>query len=301
MSYEFDLKDVKTKEVSLVDRAAIKRTFLLVKRKEGAMGGQGQGPGMEGPDGKTVVSSSVLKAVIQMAKPAIERLVSLASEMEEMQGVGEEGDPTTDKQEGSQLSKEIATEFRAIMGILESVLQKYPSAAQKNNDLDPDGKGDRDLENAELVKSIEDLTVNLKALSVKIEELEKKAATPPPPPVSDSDVAPVKKDAESDASKETRAELTKSLGETKEEVKKMLDTRGVELTKMFQDAAKEEFGKVVSRVEAIEKALTGDDTGKPPTGKKEDYKRTYGSEDVDSKVTEESNPFVSMFESVKDF
>ena len=297
MTYQFDLKDIQTKEVSLVDRAANKRKFLLVKRKEGTMGGQSQGLGLEELRGQAEIPPPVLAAVIKMTQSAIEKLISLASDLEGMQKSGDDS-ADTKKQEGEKgtpLPEDIAKEFRAIMAILESVLQKYPSAAQKK-DTNQDGKGDGHLENEELVKSLKELTEKLTGLNKKVEDLEKKAAEVPPPPPVVLPTPVVKGDQGTTDTKDEKEIITKALADSKEDIKKMLDTRGVELTKMFQDAAKEEFGTITKRVESIEKALTGNQD--PNAGKGSDdagYKRNFGMEEVDSKVTEETNPFVSMF------
>jgi len=294
--YKWDLKDIDPREVSLVDIPANKKRFAIVKRDGGkAMGGTNEeGTGIEKQD----IPAPVLAAVLKKTQSAIERLISLASNLEGMQKKGEQaGEEGVEKADKAPLPKAVAGEYRAIIQILEGILSSYPSAAQKGEATAGDDKLAKDEE--KVMKKFEEMAKELKDISAAVAEMRKKDE-PKGGAEEKKEEGAVEKEELKKTLDVAKEEIAK---EIKEELTKALDDRAKELVKLFQEAAKEEFGGVFKRVETIEKALGGAETGNKEKkgGDEKPYERNYGHEEVDADVTNEENPFFSIFNTVKDF
>lgn len=292
--YFWDLMDIVPKEVSLVDRGANKKKFALVKSEKG-------GPtmvdelelGLEEVKGQQV-PPPVLKAVIKMTQSAIERLISLAATLEGMQKAD---DDDVEKQKAGPLPAKLVAEFKAVIAILQSILQKYPAAARKSEEEEA-VKENETLE--KLSKDFEGLSGKLEALSKSVDGLKTEAPpegdgkkeTPPAAPTMDVE--------------KMKTEIAKAVADgIKEDLTKALDERAKELVGLFQEAAKDEFGDVFKKVAEIEKALGGEGSGEK-AGESDDagtdeYTRNYGREEVETDITKKNNPFTSVFSAMKDF
>jgi hypothetical protein len=302
--YFWDLMDIVPKEVSLVDRGANKKKFALVKSETGGAAMETETELGKGDAAGKALTPPMLKAVIKLTQSAIERLISLASALEGMQKA--DGDDV-EKQAAGQLPANLAAEFKEVITILESILQKYPSAAQKSVKEDATVEGEKapDNENKveleKLSKAFEGLAEKLETLSKSVDALQKAETppetppAPPAPPAPEVDVEKLKKEIAEAVAEGIKTDLTKAL-----------DERAKTLVGLFQEAAKDEFGDVFKKVAEIEKALGAEGEGSGETAGESDagtdeYTRNYGHEETETDITKENNPFASVFHAMKDF
>jgi len=298
-----NLSDIKGKEVSLVDRAANKKKFLLVKSdKEGAMAEEVQFLELESFVGQTI-PAEVLSEVIKSAKVVIDRAVALSEKLESFQKSEDDLDGLS--------ANEVVEEFQVVEKVLGSILRN-PQPETPNKE-DGQVKGDEDVKKDEgtkpdadpkgetekvafLEKAFKELTEKVGDLTTSVESLKKSAE-------ANQDKAKEGDDkGKEDVSKKDEAPAFDA-DKILEDVRKEIDERSKKLVSMFQEAATEEFkefGQVLKDVAEIKKALGGEgDT--QPEGETKPSARTYGHGEEDREITSEENPFFSIFESVKDF
>jgi hypothetical protein len=305
--YTYDLKDIDTKEVSLVDRAANKRKFLIVKNFGGAGMKTDIELGLEEIKAG-IIPPPVLEAVIKMTQSAIEKLISVASKLE---GIQEKGKSNTDTEKANDkvnpMPAEFTKEFKNIISILESILQKYPSATQKKEDaaVSPEKNSETVLAEAklkELNSTFDNLSKKLDDLKVIVDKFSVKEIKEMDNSDKDKDVKKAELKAEDkkpgDDKKVEVVPAAINKAEILSEMKKMLDDRGTELVKLFKEAAAEEFKPLFDRVSAIETTLGGNKKPDSSDTPAKEYERTYGMQESDPKVTEEENPFTSMFKTI---
>jgi hypothetical protein len=298
--YAYDLKDIETKEVSLVDRAANKRKFLIIKN----FGGIGMKTDLElGLDEMKAdtIPPPVLAAVIKMTQSAIEKLISLAAKLEGLQGKSKaDTDGTTEKAEkAAPLPAELSKEFKSIIAILDSILQKYPSATQKKEEpaVSPEKAKEADAavtKIGELNETFNNLSKKLEDLKVIVEKFNKEKTEMSDEKNKEPEKEIKKEEPKGEQKVETPQPINKA--EILSEMKKMLDDRATDLVKLFKEAASEEFKPLFDRVSAIETVLGGNkEKDKKDEVPPADYQRNFGMQEGDPKITDEANPFKSIF------
>ena len=148
---ETELKDIKTGEVSLVDRAANKKEFLVVKRDSG-------GDGMSG-----LATTEKTPAVIKGIRTAIESLSSLSSDLEALQTTDEEdrgitkGAETPEGNESPLSDNSTETILRAI-DILKSTLPE-PTPKEETEETvkeKKDKKGEGEEATTDVAKALKE-------------------------------------------------------------------------------------------------------------------------------------------------
>lgn len=116
-SARFRLTDIIPEEISIVNRAANKRRFLVVKKLEGAQ-----------PMKTTVKKASIPKpvhaAMMRALTESLERLVSVVN--------GVKGADLTDEQMDPPIPAELSNEVSAIAQILTGLVEAYPSPTAKD-------------------------------------------------------------------------------------------------------------------------------------------------------------------------
>lgn len=301
---ETELKDIKTGEVSLVDRAANRKEFAIVKRDSG-------GDGMSG-----TVAAEKISDVIKGIRTAIESLSSLSSNLEESQTTDEEdrgiskGGETPEGNESPLSDNSTETILRAIE-ILKSTLPN-PAPKEETEETvkpkDEDKKGDGEETTMDVAKALKE---ELEKLSKRLDGIDEKLAKTEETPADDKEP---KTDDKADSETDETPAAAPAFDEKKfkeevlGEVKKALDERATELVKMFQEAAKDQFSPVVKKVETIEKALSGEGSGEGGEGGTEetpaedDYVRTFGREEGDAPAIDaKDNPFASVFNTLENY
>ena len=115
---QFRLKDIIPEEISIVNRAANKRRFLVVKKLEGAQH-------MKTNITKVAIPKSVHAAMLRALTESLERLVSVVN--------GVKGAELTDDQTDQPIPSELSTEISEISKILTGLLEAYPSPTAKDD------------------------------------------------------------------------------------------------------------------------------------------------------------------------
>lgn len=138
----FRLVDMVVNEVSIVDRAANKHEWVLVKQENGDMAGLGDDVfgGDNGNDDEALFDGDQLfglEKAVQLPPPV------KAAASKALKGAGErlaklidsvKGASTTDEKLPSPIPGPVASEIRAISTVLKGLLSKYPSPAMKSGD-----------------------------------------------------------------------------------------------------------------------------------------------------------------------
>lgn len=166
---KYRLHDIDVEEISLVDRAANKRKFLVVKRSESMTienqekvqdpseavqpVEQTDGQSSEQPSGEPSVESveqkmlvlptPVKEALIRTVTEAVESLVSVGNQIKEAEETTEQID--------TPMSAELAREIGKVADMLRGALSKYPSPNAKKAG-DEDAEDDEDSEDSKKAK-----------------------------------------------------------------------------------------------------------------------------------------------------
>jgi hypothetical protein len=166
------LHDIQVEEISLVDRPANRRRFLLVKRSDDMQDGELyesddgtflSGLGETETEKAVTMPGPVKEAVASLLKQAIERLSALARQVEGAQSAEEKAQ--------SPLPPEIARGLAAVRTLLGSLAEKYPSPAGKADDEDEDDKEKGKAKKSE--PTLADLKAAIDALSASLQETAK--------------------------------------------------------------------------------------------------------------------------------
>ena len=131
---EFRLHDILVEEVSIVDRAANRRRFLVVKQRGGSVDninkadevGQPTTPPEEKPaegSGAAGMPSTVKEGILRILTEVLERTVSVANMVKD----SEETTAASD----APLDNALGVEIKAIADLLGSVISRYPSPVAK--------------------------------------------------------------------------------------------------------------------------------------------------------------------------
>lgn len=206
------LHDIRAEEVSIVDRAANRRRFLLLKRSEEMSDNQGAQL-VEGEHGDLTarkdtdtdtekqefsIPGPVKEAVMRAGQEALNRLMSFVNQVKEA--------GTTDEQSKTPLPAKLGSELKAIIGMLSSLSEKYPYPTAKGETEETEKSDEPEDASKKILAAIDDLKKLLPKEPTK-KDTEAVAAQP--------DLAPVAKafeklaDAVSDQAKQI-AEIRKS-------------------------------------------------------------------------------------------
>lgn len=189
------LHDIRAEEVSIVDRAANRRRFLLLKRSDDMSDPRGAQV-IEDQDGNLVTSKDEEARKVEMkipapVKEAVERSATEAlNRLQSFVNMVKEAAPT-DEDMKMPLPEKLGKELQAISGLLGGIGEKYPSPTAKDEDGITEDKEVEKSEDAaanKILAAIEDLKKLL--TKTETEKSEEKAETEPQKAV---DLEPVAK------------------------------------------------------------------------------------------------------------
>jgi len=162
------LSEILVEEVSLVDRAANKRHFLIVKRG-GAMADEAQkdGGASVGPtakQGELTIPTPVKEGLMRIVTEATERLVSVGNEVRGAQESAE--------QSAEPVPAELATEIKTISDLLRGALSRYPSpmSTEATEGAAPTEKADGPVSQA--LRAVGETAVSLATRAAEMDALD---------------------------------------------------------------------------------------------------------------------------------
>lgn len=136
------LHDIRAEEVSIVDRAANRRRFLLLKRSDDMSDPRGAQV-IEDQDGNLVTGKDEEARKVEMkipapVKEAVERSATEAlNRLQSVVNMVKEATPTEDESK-TPLPEKLGMELRAISGLLGGIGEKYPSPTAKVEEAEAD-------------------------------------------------------------------------------------------------------------------------------------------------------------------